>query len=63
MARSSLSKTSIGSMLRSRPPKEQVVIIDRLLADPKLSGRARLPLQQLRSVLMFNLIKQAHSRE
>lgn len=53
------SKTSIGSMLRSLPPKEQVVVIDRALADPKLDLKAVLPLRRLRSALMVDLIDQA----
>lgn len=52
-------RISIGAMLRPLPPKEQVVRIDRLLKDPKLPGKARLPLEELRSALMVDLIDAA----
>ena len=48
-------------MLRSLPPKEQVVVIDRVLADPKLDLKAVLPLRRLRSALMVDLIDQAQT--
>ena len=42
-------------MLKLRPAKEQIVLIDRFLQDPKLPGNQRLPLEQLRSFLMVDL--------
>ena len=56
-------ETTLGSMLRSRPPKEQVVLIDRLLADPELALKARLPLPRLRSALIVDLIEEAKAEK
>lgn len=49
------SNVTISSLLHGRPAREQVVLIDRMLADESLTLGMQLTLQRLRSALVAGI--------
>lgn len=54
-------KPTLDSILKSRTPIEQMALLDRMLADPELPAKARVPLQDLRSLAKVRAVDAARA--